>query len=167
MAARRLDENRWGCGHVDGWGCSRELDGGYQAEAAAAGWTEEPTAASCSRDVSRGSVSCIRMKEGFSRESLDGCSCGHEANAWGCDCKTEGRVYAARRKEVALAARRTNRAVAARRTDRASDTSRTEAAATASRLEQTMVSMCIVFLSIAGRNKLSHIKNARYRSPLK
>ena len=50
MAARRLDENRWGCSHVDGRGCSRKLDGGGQARAAAAGWTEEPTAASCSRD---------------------------------------------------------------------------------------------------------------------
>ena len=120
-----MDENRWGCGYVDRWGWSRELDGGCQAGAAAAGWTEDPTAASCSRDDSRVASAAIQMKEGFGRESLDGGSCGHEANAWGCDCKTEGRVYAAKQKGVALAARRTNWAVAARRTDRASDTSRT------------------------------------------
>ena len=113
-------------------------------------WTEEPTAASCGRDNSRVASAAIRMEDGFSRESLNGGSCGHEANAWGCGCKTEGRVYVARRKEVALAARQTNWVVAARRTDWAPDVSRTEAAAVASRLEQTMVSMCIVFFSIAG-----------------
>ena len=63
MAARRTDGDRWGCGHVDGWDCGRELDGGGQAGAAAARWTEEPTAASCSRDDSRVASAAIRRTE--------------------------------------------------------------------------------------------------------
>ena len=36
MAVRQTDEGRWGCGHMDGWGYGRELDGGGQDGAVAA-----------------------------------------------------------------------------------------------------------------------------------
>ena len=79
---------------MDGWGCGRELDGGGPAGAAATKWTEEPTAAICGCDGSRVASATIQMEHGFSRESLDGGSCGHEANAWYCGHKTDGRVCA-------------------------------------------------------------------------
>ena len=61
---RRAGEVLLSRGHVDGWGCSRELDGGGQAGAAAAGWTEEPTAASCSRDDTSAAESMPQDRKG-------------------------------------------------------------------------------------------------------
>ena len=50
--------------------------------------TEEPTEASYGRNNSRDT-----MKDRFSRESLNGGTCGRETNVWGWGCKTEGSVY--------------------------------------------------------------------------
>ena len=59
---------------MDGWGCGRELNGGGQAGAAAAGWTVEPKTASSSYGNSRVASAAIQIEDGFNQQKVESMS---------------------------------------------------------------------------------------------
>ena len=79
IAAGRTGEDRWGCGHIDGWGRGRELDGGGLAGASADRWTGEPTTSSHGRDDRRWWL-WPQVRQGSCCREMDGGVCSQSGS---------------------------------------------------------------------------------------